>query len=191
MRAWPGLRNRPRASAERSLAKSPGGGRLAKVSSARCRSWRHRERRSALACSTACSPRHILPFGCHVPTCGSLLPGPKASCGLELVAEERLEGRRATAFPRKASRVVTSPQGPLRNGIIDRSSSVRVRGDPDSGYRDLATRIPVRGDVRALRSDVLYGFFVITLPAGVITYQRPPFRFFACPDAVPGAESPT
>src|SRR5450755_2096029 len=39
--------------------------------------------------------------------------------------------------------------------------------------------------------DVLYGFFVITLPAGVITYQRPPFRFRACPDAVPEAESPT
>jgi hypothetical protein len=39
--------------------------------------------------------------------------------------------------------------------------------------------------------DVLYGFFVITLPAGVITYQRPPFSFRACPDAVPEAESPT
>jgi hypothetical protein len=48
-------------------------------------------------------------------------------------------------------------------------------------------RTVARGAPRSL----LYGFFVITLPAGVITYQRPPFRFLACPDAVPGAESPT
>ena len=39
--------------------------------------------------------------------------------------------------------------------------------------------------------DALYGFLVITLPAGVITYQRPPFRLRACPAAVPGAESAT
>ena len=46
---------------------------------------------------------------------------------------------------------------------------------------------PVRRDERALRLDALYGFLVITLPAGVITYQRPPFRFWACPLAVPAA----
>jgi hypothetical protein len=109
---------------------------------------------------------------------------------LELVAGEASRRAARNCVPEESvPRCYVSP-GPLRNGIIDRSSSVRVRGDPDSGYRDLATRIPVRGDDRALRSDVLYGFFVITLPAGVITYQRPPFRFFACPDAVPGAESP-
>jgi hypothetical protein len=39
--------------------------------------------------------------------------------------------------------------------------------------------------------DALYGFWVITLPAGVITYQRPPFRLRACPAAFPEAESAT
>jgi hypothetical protein len=35
------------------------------------------------------------------------------------------------------------------------------------------------------------GFFVITLPAGEITYHRPPLRFRACPVACPGAVSVT
>jgi hypothetical protein len=55
---------------------------------------------------------------------------------------------------------------------------------------DPGTRGRRRNAARAA-VDVLYGFFVITSPAGVITYQRPPFRFRACPDAVPEAESPT
>jgi hypothetical protein len=63
------------------------------------------------------------------------------------------------------------------------NSQQRLRGSCDPH--------PVRRDERALRLDALYGVFVITLPVGVITYQRPPFRFWACPDAVPGAESPT
>src|ERR1039458_9159746 len=42
-------------------------------------------------------------------TFGSLLPGRKPRGGLELVAEERLEGRRATAFPRTAFRAVGLP----------------------------------------------------------------------------------
>jgi hypothetical protein len=35
------------------------------------------------------------------------------------------------------------------------------------------------------------GFFVITLPAGEITYQRPPLTFRACPVACPGDVSVT